>query len=304
MRKTFHLCLSAGSDGLLCRREDDYVRMVNCIGLAAKRTDTILLAYSVMSNHLHMCVRTECHEAFIRSIRYMYTRYFNNRYYRKGRLGEKRYFVIELKGLHHILTAIAYVLRNPLHHGVSPTPFAYKYSSVNAAFRLNLGKTEPIHIPLKSMYRFLPEPCDVPDSFRMDESGMLIPDYVVDVAEIEHLFATPRSYLYYMNRLSGAKWEEEQKQDRSEMPPLTLSDIEKGVVTRGLESMLISEYGKSDYNSITDIRLCAIVDDLLQEKYGVSSIYELSVEDRSLIAAALYREYRLPKDQLSRCMVL
>ncbi len=86
MRKTYHLCLSAGNHGLLCRREEDYVRMVNCICIAALRTETIVLAFAVMANHIHLCVRSYDQEKYMKTLRYMYTRYFNSKYHRRGRL--------------------------------------------------------------------------------------------------------------------------------------------------------------------------------------------------------------------------
>lgn len=303
MRRTYHLCFSAGDSGLMCRLEDDYVRMINCICIAALRTDTVLLAFSVMSSHVHLCVRSYDQNKFMKTLRYMYTRYFNSRYHRHGSLGEKHHFVLELDGLHHILTAIAYVLRNPLHHGVSATPFGYDYSSVNAIFRKALGKTLPSEINRKNMYRYLPEQCEVPLSYRMDVKGMLFPDDIVDIAEVEHMYATPRSYLYYMNRLSCKKWEDEQKEDSSSSTPVTLGDIEKGIRVQTLQEMFVSEYGKSDYNVVSDIDICRVVDDLIDECYPeCRSVYELPEDSVTDIMRHLNVRYSFPKHQLLRCL--
>ena len=303
MRKTYHLCLSAGNHGLLCRREEDYVRMVNCICIAALRTETIVLAFAVMANHIHLCVRSYDQEKYMKTLRYMYTRYFNSKYHRRGRLGERSYFVLELEGLHHILTAIAYVLRNPLHHGISATPFGYAYTSANAIFRKALGKTLPLALERKNMYRYLPEPCgEIPSGYRMDVKGMLFPDDIIDVSEVEHLFATPRSFLYYMNRLSGKQWEEEQRKDSSETIPVTLDDIEKGVNVQTIQEMLVAEHGKADYNAVSDITTCQMIDDYISEHCpGCRSVYDLPTESVQSIMRHLHIKYSLPKSQLLRC---
>ena len=86
MKKTYHVCLSADTDGVLCRSEEDYKRLITCIVLAGYQTGSFLLAYVVMSNHVHLCVRTDNLNIFIKKWRYMYTRYFNQKYGRTGRL--------------------------------------------------------------------------------------------------------------------------------------------------------------------------------------------------------------------------
>lgn len=303
MKKTFHVCLSAGEDGLLCREEMDYIRLVNAICMSACHTDSSLLAYAVMSNHVHLCVRSEDVQVFIRKWRYMYSRYFNSRYERRGRLGEKVPFMLELNGRHHTLTAIAYVLRNPLHHGVAATPFGYRFSSVNAVFRKEMGRKPEKVLAGKSMYRFMPEAMECPSRYKMAEDGLLLPESVIDVADVEHMFVTARSYLYYMNRLSGRKWEEEQMQDGLNVPPVTLESLENGIAD-DLQKLLTNEFGRADYNAMSDIDLCGIIDKDCVVRYGAPSVYRLDDKARSAIAARLVSECHVPRLQVKRCLAM
>ena len=128
MKKTYHLCLSSGNE-VLFRSKEDFIRGINCLCLAAYKTGAVLLAYSFMSNHVHICARTNSSKKLIRAFRYAYTRYFNAKYDRRGSLGDHGFFQMKIEGLYHLLTAIAYILRNPMHHGVTGTPFGYPYSS-------------------------------------------------------------------------------------------------------------------------------------------------------------------------------
>ena len=64
MKKTYHLCLS-GKHEVLFRCREDFIRGINCLCLAAIKTQSSLLAYSFMSNHVHICVRTDCPEKFM-----------------------------------------------------------------------------------------------------------------------------------------------------------------------------------------------------------------------------------------------
>ena len=76
-----------------------------------------------------------------------YSRYFNTKYRRKGRLGEKHFFLLEIEGLHHTIAALNYVNRQGLHHGLAATPFDYPHCSANAFFQKQLGKKALTELP-------------------------------------------------------------------------------------------------------------------------------------------------------------
>lgn len=298
MKRTYHLCLSGG-DEVMFRQKEDYVRGINCLCLAAHKTDSILLAYTFMSNHVHIGVRTACPELLIKHFRYSYNRYFNRKYHRHGRLGEQDFFMLEIDGLYHLLTAISYILRNPLHHGITATPFGYRYSSINALFMKELGRFyEPELMPSKSQYLYLPDRGCLPSGYRMSSDGLILPESVVDVADMEHQFSTARTFLYYMNRLSGEGWIKEQLQDDTAMPPITLEHIEQGVVYQDMRTMLGNEHGRANYNAVSDITLCENIDGFLAGR----SVYELEGRELVRVAEDIFRRFRIPTEQLKRCL--
>ena len=302
MRKPYHICMSGG-DELICRSEEDYFRLFNCIALAAYETDSVLLADAEMSSHVHLCVRTESPDVFMSRAWLMYTRYFNKRYKRHGRLGEEEPFVLELDGLYHILAAICYILRNPLHHGVSSTPFGYPFSSANAYFRKELGKwldEEPL--PKKSYYRCLPRLSSYPEGYRMSGSGVYVRESVIDVAEVERMFVTPRSFLYCMNRLSSEEWTAEQEKDMSSRPSVTLEVIEGGVGLHTLDKMLLNENGRMNYKAMSDIGLCAIIDKQLVPAIGKTSVYEMTAREVSDALRYLRQTCHVNESQARRCL--
>ena len=298
MKRTYHLCLSGG-DEVMFRQKEDYVRGINCLCLAAHKTDSILLAYTFMSNHVHIGVRTACPELLMKHFRYSYNRYFNRKYHRHGRLGEQDFFMLEIDGLYHLLTATAYILRNPLHHGITATPFGYRYSSINALFMKELGRFyEPELMPSKSQYLYLPDRGCLPSGYRMSSDGLILPESVVDVADMEHQFSTARTFLYYMNRLSGEGWIKEQLQDDTAMPPITLEHIEQGVVYQDMRTMLGNEHGRANYNAVSDITLCENIDGFLAGR----SVYELEGRELVRVGEDIFRRFRIPTEQLKRCL--
>ena len=287
------------------RSRADFIRGINCLCLAAHYTEAILLAYVFMNNHVHIIVRTEDPERFMMKFRYAYNKYFNAKYHRRGRLGEEQFFKIELEGLYHLLTAIAYVLRNPVHHGICATPFGYEFSSIRGIFRKEFGwQTAEGILPRKSAYQFIPSRSVLPERYQMSSEGMILPETVIDAQDIEHQFSTARSFLYYMNRLSGEEWIREQQQDQTGLPAITLESIEEGVRFHDLNTMLRNEHGRANYSAMTDIMLCHEIDNTILPGYGVSSVYQLSIGQRENMVGLLRRRYGVSVTQAKRCLAI
>ena len=304
MKKTYHLCLSSEGE-VMFRSRADFIRGINCLCLAAHYTEAILLAYVFMSNHVHIIVRTDDPEKFMMKFRYAYNKYFNAKYHRRGRLGEDQFFKTELEGLYHLLTAIAYVLRNPVHHGICATPFGYEFSSIRGMFRTEFGwQTAEGILPRKSAYQFIPSRSVLPERYQMYSEGMILPETVIDAQDIEHQFSTARSFLYYMNRLSGEEWIREQQQDQTGFPAITLESIEEGVRFHDLNTMLRNEHGRANYAAMTDLMLCNEIDNTILPGYGISSVYELTIEQRENMVGYLRRRYSVPVPQAKRCLAI
>lgn len=303
MKKTYHLCLSAG-DEIMFRDLEDYNRGFNCFALALYKSNSTGLVESFMSNHFHLMIQTEDPKEFMYNMRQPYSKYFNRKYCRTGRLGEKHHFQLEINGLHHHLAAMSYTLRNALHHGIVPIPYAYPHSSVNAIFRKEMGKTsEEILLPQKSYYRYIGRRAEYPSSYKMNKNGLFLRESVLDLAQVENMFVTPRSFDYYMGRKTNEDWEKEQSKDNLQIPPLRLEDIEAGSGMQTLETMIINENGKGNYRKMSDIDLCTEIDRFILPEFEKDSIYLLSNHEKRKIAELLYRKYHINETQIRRCLV-
>lgn len=304
MKRTFHICLSS-HDEVMFRDDDDYNRGFNTFALALYKTDSIGLVESFMSDHVHMLVQTEDPDRFMRAYRMPYTKYFNNRYGRHGRLGEPRHFVLEIKGLHHHLAAASYILRNALHHGIVPIPYAYPHSSVNVIFQREMGKRpERDLIPRTSYYRHIGRHASFPDSYVMNRSGLFLRESVLDIPQMENMFMTPRNFDYYMGRRTSEEWVKEQENDRNGTASVTLEVIESNVRMTTLKDMLVLESGRADYRRISDVDLCREIDRIVKEDLHAASIYSLSCEEKKNLARLLKGKYYSGGAQLCRCLAL
>lgn len=303
MKKTYHLCLSAGNETLF-RDEEDYNRGFNSLALALYKTDSTGLVESFQSTHFHLVVQSENPADMMYAMRQSYSKYFNRRYQRSGRLGEKHHFQLEIAGLHHHLAAMTYVLRNALHHGLVPIPYAYPpHCTVNAIFRKEMGKTHiEKELNQNSFYRFVGRKAEWPSHYRMNDKGLFLRESVLDIVQVENMYATPRAFNYYMSRKSGEEWEKEQEKDNIGASPIRLEDIEQGINGQTKEKMLIYESGRSDYRKISDIDLCHEIDRNIIPKYGKASVYHLSRTEKEQIGEFLFRTFRIGEAQIRRCL--
>lgn len=295
MRKTVHLCLSS-HDEVLYRNEADLVMGFNCLALAVLTTESRLLAEGFITTHNHKLVQTDDFKSLARIDRYAYSRYFNAKYSRKGRLGEKEFFSLEVEGAYHMQTALNYVIRQALHHGLVSTPFEYPHCSANSFFRKELGKTESAELCDEwRRYKYLPHGNTLPTSYKMASNGLILREQILDTAYVEQVYITPRNYLFQMNRISDEKIIREQ-QGENNLPPVTLDSIEKGVQDFDIRAALVSEQGRVNNSCFTDLELCHIIDDILLPRYmkatGGNSIYLLSMAKRAEMGNDIWAKTR------------
>lgn len=304
MKKTYHLCLSAG-DEVLFRDLEDYHRGFNYFAIALHKTGSTGLVESFMSTHSHKLVQTEDPAEFMHCLRLPYSMYFNRKYHRKGKLGEHTHFTMEVVGHHHILAAASYILRNALHHGIAPIPYAYPHCSANAIFMKEMGKSPCTDLLHPRYYRrFIGKTAEFPDRYKMSKSGVFLRETVLDIPQMEYMFATPRAYNWYMTRKSSEEWEKEQEQDKTATSPVNLSAIENGVQTERIEQMLIYESGKANYRKPSDIEICTEIDRNILPRFGKASVYLLTRQEKQEIARHLYKNYHLSENQIRRCLAM
>jgi hypothetical protein len=287
------------------RDKEDYDRGFNTFALALYKTNSTGLVESFMSNHVHFLIQSEFPDDFMATFRMPYAKYFNNKYERTGKLGEVKHFTLEIKGLHHHLAAISYILRNPLHHGVAPIPYAYPYSSANVIFQKEMGKSSTSDLlQSKSFYRHIGRRVTFPESYKMSKSGLFLRESVLDIPQVENIFMTPRTFDYYMSRRTSEDWINEQNKDGNNSPPVTLDVIESQTYMSKSKQMLVNEGGRLDYKRISDIELCTEIDRIVQDVYFKRSVYLLSPSEKKELRGLMQQQYYPSGEQLNRCLAM
>ncbi len=311
MRKTCHICLSS-HDEVMFRSEADLIRGFNSLAVAVLETDSRLLSEGFMSTHFHGLIQTDNSSEVMHRTRYAYARYFNSKYRRSGRLGEKQFFSLIIEGFHHTLAALNYVNRQGIHHGLSQTPFGYRHCSARTFFRRELGVPETASLMAADQrYKYLPKGVSLPDKYRMDMNGLLLRENILDTSQVEAMYVSPRNFLYQMNKVGDEMSVREQQEENSSTQIITLGVIEPGFSSEEISQFLRNEKGRFNPAFISDIDLCQLIDGTYLPKYHRSStLYDLSVAQRARLCDRLWKELwpltkkRTTETQLKRCLAL
>lgn len=294
------------------RNAEDMNHSFNCLCSALYKTGSHCLAENDMPSHHHGCYETEFPDALVRIKRQSYTRYFNEKYGRKGPLGEPNYYLLEVQGIRHKLALLSYIIKNTVHHGITSTPFEWPYCSANAYFRKELGKlyTPDILLTPTQIAGVLPRRAEYSPKWQMGVENVFLRESVIETAVVENLYATPKAFNYLVTRQSGEDWSKEQEADDNGLPPVTLENVESLFLERSahreqaIADMLRNERSRHAPNYLNDLQLCEIIDTKYVPRYQVASVYALSTSQKNTIANDLYRLHHAGVAQIRRCLAL
>jgi REP element-mobilizing transposase RayT len=126
----WHLCTPGNLTEILCENDKDYRFLVSLIGIVAAITGISVIAFAVMSNHIHLILNgpeEKCRQFF--SIYTDKLRYYYKRTQRYKNISALTYDLIPITSLAMLRTEIAYVNRNGYVALDGYTPFSYPWSS-------------------------------------------------------------------------------------------------------------------------------------------------------------------------------
>lgn len=264
MENFYHICTQGLPRADIFYSEEDYIFGMNGIPLFAHIFDVRILAFCLMSNHVHFVVNgkeNNC-KAFIMNY--------------KRRLS----FIADVSSadvcMKAVLTedylkrVIAYVLRNPVDAELPGLPYYYKWSSAKAYFNpeRHMQGRRFSTLTAREARKILHSHHSLPEDYIIDHSGLIDPKNYVDYKAVEDLFNYIGSFMFYLSR------------------------------NEKMEMELTSEkLRKSKY---TDKELRASVQELCESLFRVHSPDDLSIENRYTLAIRLRKRYGLGPKQLGR----
>ncbi len=303
MKRLMHLCFTSKHE-VLCRNPRDYKMMISRIAQSALRNDTGVLAYAVMSNHVHLVVQTEKEAKFIKTLRSSYTQSFNHLYKRKGSFGEEGFYRLELEGIQHQQDAITYVLQNPWHHKVTDNPFDYPYSSMNLYYRRNHLEQPPYSADRDKNKRLLNRNVSINAPVEYGPSGMIIPESFMQLRMVENIFGTYTSFHMLTHRKNYKEWKDKQLHENGASSIVNFHSVEPLLTKAQIQAIEENPYRWRKGKNLTDIEICGIIDGKILRKYKCETYTQLHPHDKKSITATLLAQYpyKITEEQLLRCL--
>ena len=199
----FHIYTTPPEKNLLFVQDEDYREATNMLAFASEDSGVRILAYAIMSNHLHIILsagRERC-DAFIAELH----RKTNHFIRKRGRAASSISFnILEIKDIKQMKDEIAYVIRNPYAARNDVNPFAHPWSSGYLYFNEMLSMlpqgTPATNLSIRAR-RDLKHSRDaeMPSSFKVS-NGMILPQSFVDYQMAMSFFENARQFVWYSTR--------------------------------------------------------------------------------------------------------
>ncbi|MBI2095526.1 MAG: transposase [Candidatus Omnitrophica bacterium] len=134
----FYHVISRGNERrAVFRGDDDYELFLSTLEEASDRFDTLIHAYCLMANHLHLLIQTKDSNLsqFMKRLLGVYTIRFNRRHKRQGHLFQGRYKAYLIDQDSYFLQLSRYIHLNPVKAKLSVSAEKYRWSSMQFFLR-------------------------------------------------------------------------------------------------------------------------------------------------------------------------
>ena len=197
-------------NNLWFKDEEDFKVGMNFVAIQACRSDVKVLAFILMSNHLHFVVTGTKDSArlFIDRIKLRYSKYLRNKYgcmeFLRGNGVDIRSVQPEDDGLER---AIAYVQMNCVAANICSHPSQYPWGTGNAFFRVAPASGRLLEtFSGREKCRLLHSWEDaLPAFLQICDGGYILPESYVQVSFVESLFRSANRFNYFLSTSSKAK---------------------------------------------------------------------------------------------------
>ena len=179
--------------------EDDYQSYVERLRTAAERMGVAVIAYCLMPNHPHLCLRTDGTplSVFMQRLNTRHARRFNDKYELCGHLHQGRYQALLVDEETYLLRLVRYIHQNPVRAGLVKTLEGWRFSS----HRDYLSETswldrQPVlsHFVTRADYkRFMAQPAEKEDLVAFSKTGLGV-QYAGTTASVKQVFADTRAH--------------------------------------------------------------------------------------------------------------
>lgn len=197
------------TDRVWFRDEEDFKVGMNFVAVLVVALSVDVLAFSLMSNHVHFVL--SCPKArarrFIDEYKRRYAQYVHRKYGTKDLLRRNGVDIKPIDGMNESLErAVAYTQMNSVAAGICLNPSAYPWGTGDSFFRVKPVKGRRLGtFSDRERMRLLHSEQKMPPHFLVGEDGYILPESYVKVDLVETVFRTPQRMNYFLQNSSKAK---------------------------------------------------------------------------------------------------
>lgn len=277
MKAYYHISSSALKKNDIFHVREDYIVAMNDVALLSLRFDVRILCFCLMSNHFHFVLKGsyEACFAFVSEFKRLCSiRMHAGNGEVRGLKDVELHFDL-LDTAEYLENAIAYVLRNPLAAHIIAMPYFYEWSSMMAYFRGGKevsGLRVDAFSERKRRKLLRTRNVTVPENYVLTPEGYVDPCCYIAADEVENIFKHPSRLLL--------------------------------LLAKRVENEFEISIGAANRIVMTDPELRTQLTELLKHEFGVSSLSQLTAEDRLRLCLLMKRNYNASVKQIARLLRL
>lgn len=249
MRKYYLVTTEHLKEGLWFRDENDFRAGMNFVAIQAYQSKVTVLAFILMSNHLHFVVQGRWADvkAFIDGIKSRYSKYLNHKYGTAEFLRRNKVTIEEVSTLNEGLEkAIAYTQMNSVAANICSHPSQYPWGTGPVFFNATKRSGKPLGSLSKRARIRLLHCCkeDYPAGWLVSEEGYILPESYVAVGFVERCYHRASRMNYFLVNSSKAKRKIENGDDHHPA-------FRDQVILAALPDLYRSLFGKQNFEELT-----------------------------------------------------
>ena len=270
------------SDRIWFRDEEDYIAAMNIVAVYSYSYGINLLAFVLMSNHLHLIMdaTTQNCITFLTRIKQVYSFHYRKKYGRKTLLKRLELNILNIpENGDDIKRAIAYVTMNPVAANICYNPAQYQWGSGKYFFSPEKENGIPLAgLSARKRMKAIGSVLPVPLNWTLTPKGYIHPASFTNLKFVEGIFHTPKSFDYFLRTSRSSKFSQE---------PRTLPTFSDQVINAAIIDYRTSVFRKDKYAVLTDEEKEILVREIRRRFSGdvnqIARVVELSPEEVSRI---------------------
>ncbi|MBR5075516.1 MAG: hypothetical protein IKX28_00690 [Bacteroidales bacterium] len=238
------------------RDDEDFKTAMNYVAIVAYALGIDILAFILMSNHVHFILSCFEEEArrFITEFKRLFSHYLSRKYQTREQLRENGVDIQPLVlGDESLERAIAYVQMNCVAANVCINSADYPWGTGNCFFRAAPDKGRRLgDISRRAQVRLLHSKQELPSGWVLGEEGYILPGSYVNIGFVESLFRSPKRMNFFLQNSSKAK-------QRLALREMDLPSFRDQIILPAISDLCQSLFHKREIKELDEEQLPALI---------------------------------------------